>query len=190
MTAQVTENRNIAAQPLLMVTPLEGVENTAAALAEKLGLAVDVASTRAAALRLLNRRSYAAVIVDQMLAEADPEGAELIWKGAGLAIPIPISFALTGPERVEREVRSALARRRRETQLATTAAAAALDSEIKNAVTGMLLESQRALVEQDVPPRLADRLQRLAGIADQLREKLTGAPAQATTVAALRRAGG
>ncbi|HTW46967.1 MAG TPA: hypothetical protein VMD92_03400 [Acidobacteriaceae bacterium] len=183
MTTQVTENRRAVAQPVLMVTPLDGVESTAAALAEKLDLVVDVASTRAAALRLLNRRSYAAVILDLMLAEADPEGAELIWKGAALAIPIPISFALAGAERVEREVRAALARRRKETQLATAAAAAALDGEIKNAVTGLLLESQLALAESDVPPRLAGRLQTLAGIADRLRERLAGGPAQATTLA-------
>jgi hypothetical protein len=189
MMSQAMENRNLSAAPLLMVTPLEGVENTAAALAEKLGFAVDVASTRATALRLLNRRSYTAVILDQMLAEADPEGAELIWKGAGLAIPIPMSFALAGAERVEREVRAALARRRRETQLATEAAAAALDGEIKNAVTGMLLESQLALAENDVPPRLAGRLRTLAGIAGRLRERLAGGPVQTTTLAGLPRAG-
>jgi hypothetical protein len=171
----MTENRKAAAQPVLIVTPLEGVETTAAALAEKLGLAVDVASTRAGALRLLSRRSYAAVIVDQMLAEADPEGAEVIWKGAGLAIPIPMSFAVAGAERVEREVRAALARRQKETQLATAAAAAALDGEIKNAVTGLLLESRLALAEADVPPRLADRL----------RATLAGVPAEATTSAEL-----
>jgi hypothetical protein len=184
MTA--TENRKLAAEPpVLMVTPLEGVENTAAALAEKLGMAVDLASTRATALRLLNRRNYTAVILDQMLAEADPEGAELIWKSAGLAIPIPLSFALAGADRVEREVRAALARRRKETQLATAAAAAALDGELKNAVTGLLLESQLALAESDLSPRLADRLQTLAAIAVRLRERLTASPEQPPASAAV-----
>jgi hypothetical protein len=185
MTAQATEIRKAAAQPVLMVTPLEGVETAAAALAEKLGLAVEVASTRTAALRLLTRRSYAAVILDQMLAEADPEGAELIWKGAGLAIPIPMSFALAGAERVEREVRSALARRRRETLVASAAAAAALDAEIKNAVTCLLLESQLALAE--APPQIAGRLQTLAGIAESLRRRLAAPAAGAATPAELRR---
>jgi hypothetical protein len=180
MTAQAMEIRK-AAQPVLMVTPLEGVETAAAALAEKLSLAVDVASTRTAALRLLTRRSYAAVILDQMLVEADPEGAELIWKGAGLAIPIPISFALAGATRVEREVRAALARRRRETLIASAAAAAALDAEIKNAVTCLLLESQLALAE--APPQIAGRLQTLAGIAENLRRRLA-APAAGAAVPA------
>jgi CheY-like chemotaxis protein len=183
MTARGTENGVAAVLPVLMVTPLEGVESTAAALAENLGLAVDVASARAAALRLLNRRSYAVVIVDQMLAEADAEGADLIWKAAGLAIPVPMSFALSAADRVEREVRAALARRRKELQLAAAAAAAALDAEIKNAVTGMLLESQLALGEMAVPPQIASRLQTLAGIADNLRKKLAEAPVGAATLA-------
>lgn len=183
MTAQAAENRTAAAQPVLMVTPLDGVESTAAALAEKLVLAIDVASTRAAALRLLNRRSYAAVILDQVLAESDPEGAELIWKSADLAIPIPMSFALAGADRVERELRTALARRQKETQLAAAAAAAALDREIKNAVTGLLLELQLALAETNLPPEIASRLRTLAAIASRLRERLAGGPA--TTLAGL-----
>lgn len=183
MTAQ---NRKAKAMdPLLMVTPLEGVETTAAALAERLGLAVDVASTRAAALRLLNRRTYIAVVLDQMLADSDPEGAGLIWKNLGLAIPIQIGFAVAGAERVEREVRAALARRQRETQAATAAATAALDAEIKNAVTAMLLESQLALTRTEVPPEIAERLRTLAAIAGRLRERLAGAPAAPTTLAAL-----
>jgi hypothetical protein len=189
MNPQATETRkSFAAEPLLIVTPLDGANETAAALAGKLVLAVDVASTRAAALRLLNRRSYAAVILDQMLTDADPEGAELIWKAAGLAIPIPISFALASAERVEREVRTALARRKKETLLATAAAAAALDGDIKNAVTGMLLESQLALAESGLPPQIAIRLHTLAGIAERLRAQLAGTPAQTAALAELPQA--
>jgi hypothetical protein len=190
MTAQATQNRKAEAQTVLMATPLEGVETTAAALAETLEVTVDVASTRSAALRLLGRRSYAVVILDQMLAEADPEGADLIWKGAGLAIPIPMSFGLAGAERLEREVRAALGRRRRETQLAAAAAAAALDVEIKNAVTGLLLESQLALAETGVPPQIEKRLQTLAGLAQRLRATLAEVPPPATTLAGLPAARG
>lgn len=172
-------------EPILIITPLEGVENTAAVLAEKLGLAVEVVSTRAAALRLLNRRTYVAVVLDQMLADSDPEGADLIWKNLNLAIPMQIGFAVSGAERVERELRAALARRQRETQLATAAAAAAVDAEIKNAVTAMLIESQRALTQSEVPPEIADRLHRLADVASRLRERLAGTPASPTTLAAL-----
>jgi hypothetical protein len=159
-------------QLALLVTALEGAETTAATLAERLKIAIDLAATRAAALRLLSRRTYAVVILDQLMLDSDPEGAELIWKSAGLAIPVPLSFAVAGTGRVEREVRSALARRRRETQLATTAASAALDTELKNAVTGMLLESQLALQQNGVPPEIETRLRTLAEIAGRMRDRL------------------
>ena len=87
----------------LIVTAIEGIETTAAALATQLRLTVEVAATRATALRLLGRRGYSIVVLDQNLADSDPDGAELIWKGAGMAIPLQISFALAGSARLERE---------------------------------------------------------------------------------------
>ena len=157
----------------LIVTEIDGIEVAAAGLAQRLRLTVEIAATRSAALRLLGRRDYVIVVLDQQLAEADPEGADLICKGAGLAIPLQISFALSGMTRLEREVQAALARRRREQQLAQSAAAASLDAELKNAVTGLLLESQLALAEPGVSPRMEARLRTLAGLAQELRARLT-----------------
>jgi hypothetical protein len=160
------------AQAALIITNIEEMEATAATLAARLELTVEIASSRAAAVRLLNRRTYAVVILDQNLAEADREGADLVWKGAGLAIPLQVNFALAGSARLEREIRAALLRRQREQQQARAAAAAALDAELKNAVTGFLLESRLALEETGVPPPLADRLRRLAEMAEAMRERL------------------
>lgn len=157
-----------------MVTALEEMDGAAAALAGKLGLAVEIASTRAAALRLLDRRSYSVVIVDHLLAESDAEGGDLIWKHAGLAVPLEISFALSGSARLEREIRGALARRRREQQMAGVAASAAVDAELKDAITGFLLESRLALAEEGIPPKIERRLQILAAMAEQLRNRLAG----------------
>ena len=176
MTTTLKESERAAA---LVVTAAEGIEETAAALAERLSLTVEVATGRATALRLLERRGFAVVVLDQMLADADPEGAELIWKHAGMAVPMEFSFALTGSARLEREVRGALARRRREEELAQAAAAAALDAEVKNAVTGFLLESRLALAEEGIPPQLEGRLQALAGMAERLRARLGGGAAHA-----------
>lgn len=156
----------------LIVTALEGIESRGADLAERLKLRIEIASNRAAAVRLLSRRNYVLVMVDQILAESDPEGADLIWKSAGLAVPLQLNFALANSTRLEREIRSALARREREQQLAMTAATAAVDDALKNAITGFLLESQLALAEQNVPPRVETRLRTLAEMADRLRERL------------------
>jgi hypothetical protein len=156
----------------LIITAAEGVEEIAATLAKKLGLTVEVAGSRAAALRLLERRSYALVVLDQILAEADPQGAELVWRQTNLAIPLQINFALAGSKRLEREMRAALMRRQREQQMASVAAAAAVDTALKNAVTGILLESRLALAEKGLSPSIESRLRTLAGIANQLRDRL------------------
>jgi hypothetical protein len=157
------------------------VEEIGAKLAHKLGLTVEIAATRAQALRLLERRSYALVVLDQILAEADPQGAELVWRHAGLAIPLQVNFALAGSTRLEREMRAALARRQREQQMAGLAAVASVDAALKNAVTGILLESRLALQEEGLPPGIANRLRIMAGIADQLRERLGTKVAPTTT---------
>lgn len=188
MSEPVQEKKSAGTAPgtvvgaALIVTAIEGIETTASALAEHLRLSVEIASTRSAALRLLGRRSYAIVMMDQMLAEADPEGADLLWKNAGVAIPLQVSFALAGEARVEREVRAALARRARDQQLAQAAAAAALDVELKNAVTGFLLESQLALAEEGIPPRVEARLRTLEGLANSLRTQLAPTDRYDTTV--------
>lgn len=156
----------------LIITATDGVEEMAATLAQKLGIAVEVAASRAAALRLLQRRSYALVVLDQILADADPQGTELVWRHTGLAIPVQINFALAGSTRLEREMRGALTRRQREQQMAGVAAAAAVDAALKNAVTGILLESRLALEEKGLSPGIESRLRTLAGIANQLRERL------------------
>ncbi|MGA8530078.1 MAG: hypothetical protein WB622_10210 [Acidobacteriaceae bacterium] len=174
MSARTEDGLAMLSLPLgaLIITAMDGVEEIAAALAQKLGLTVEVAASRAAGLRLLERRSYALVVLDQMLADADAQGAELIWRRTGLAIPLQINFGLAGSQRLEREMRAALARRQREQQMASVAAAAAVDTALKNAVTGILLESRLALEEKDLPPSIEGRLRTLAGIANQLRDRL------------------
>ncbi|MGD0366802.1 MAG: hypothetical protein ABSA94_05055 [Acidobacteriaceae bacterium] len=175
MSAQVNGNGNPAspAQPaVLIVTAIEEIETTAAALATQLKVTVEIAASRAAAVRLLTRRGYSIVVLDQTLAETDAEGADLIWKSAGVAIPLQMNFALAGSARLEREIRAALARREREHILAVAAARAAVDAELKNAITGILLESRLALGEENLPPRVENRLKTLALMADRVRERL------------------
>jgi hypothetical protein len=186
--SQSAERKNAAAPPQpasLIVTAMEGIETASAALATQLKMTVEIAGTRAAALRLLNRRVYAIVVLDQLLADTDPEGAEMIWKNVGTAVPLQINFALAGGTRLEREVRSALIRRERERQIAMAAAAAAVDTELKNGITGFLLEARLALAEEDIPPRIASRLRTLEEMAGRLRERLLPTVSQGTTTGSL-----
>ena len=126
------------------------------------------------------------MILDQILADSDPDGADLIWKDAGVAIPLQVNFALAGSARLVREIKAALTRRQREQQLAGAAATAAIDSELKNAITGFLLESRLALAEEGIPPGVESRLRNLAEIADRMRERLVPGVSPDSTTVSLR----
>ncbi|HTJ29492.1 MAG TPA: hypothetical protein VL346_03280, partial [Acidobacteriaceae bacterium] len=114
---------------ILIVSGMEGVENCAAALSRLLGMECEAAQGRKAALGMMKRNEYAALVVDEGVLDADPGGGEQIWESVGLAIPVQVNFALAGVQRVAREVRLALQRRERERALAHEAAAAAIETE-------------------------------------------------------------
>jgi hypothetical protein len=156
---------------ILIVTGIEGALNCANAIEQQLGMAVEVAEGRKAALTALRRRDFLAVVVDETLAECDPAAAESIWERAGLAIPVQVNFARSGAARLVREVRSALHRREREQALARRAAAVAIESELKATLSGLLLHSQLALSAGLEPP-VAARLRVVADLATHLRSQL------------------
>jgi len=158
---------------ILIVTGVEGARNCAEVVGAQLGMEVEVAEGRKTALAALRRTEFAAVVVDETMAECDPSAADLIWANAGLAIPLQINFALSGAARLIREIRAALHRREREQMLARRAAAAAIESELKTTVAGLLLQSQLAVSSSEVPPSLADKLRVMAELAGSLRQQLS-----------------
>jgi len=157
---------------ILIVTGIEGARNCAAVVGTQLGMEVEVAEGRKAALAALRRREFSAVVVDDTMAECDPAAAEAIWERAGLAIPLQINFAVSGAARLIREIRAALHRREREQMLARRAATAAIENELKTTVAGLLLHSQLALNGSEVSSPLAEKLRVVAELAGSLRQQL------------------
>jgi len=163
---------------VLIVTGIEGARNCGDVVATQLGMEVEVAVTRKAAMATLRRCEFAVVVVDESMAECDPAGAQAIWDHAGLAIPLQINFALAGAARLIREIRAALNRRQREQSLARRAAAVAIETELKTTVAGLLLHSQLALSGSEASSPIADKLRVVADLAGNLREQLSS-PQQA-----------
>ena len=155
-----------------MVTGIESAKNCAQAAGAQLGMAVELAEGRRAALEALRQRRFQAVVLDETLAECDPAAAEAIWERAGLAIPLQINFALAGAARLVREIRAGLRRREREQLLARRAAAAEMESEIQSALAGLLLHSQLALSGSGLPLPVADKVRVVAELAANLRRLL------------------
>jgi hypothetical protein len=131
-----------------------------------------MADGRKAALGALRRREFVAVVMDETMAECDPASAEAIWEHASLAIPLQINFALSGAARLVREIRAALHRREREQTLARRAAAAAIETELKSTVAGLLLHSQLALNGSEISSLAAERMRMVADLAGSLRQQL------------------
>jgi signal transduction histidine kinase len=163
---------------ILLVTGVEGARNCADVIAKQLGMDVEVADGRKAALGQLRQREFAAVVVDETVAGCDPAAAEAIWERAGLAIPLQINFAVSGAARLIREIRAALHRREREQMVARKAAAAAVELELKTTVAGLLLHSQLALSSSEPASPVAEKLRMVASLAGELRRQLSAAAEQ------------
>ncbi|MFT4114538.1 hypothetical protein [Silvibacterium sp.] len=160
-------------EPVLLITAIEGAESCAAVLSRQFQLEVETVSNRRAALNSLRRREYALVILDESLLDPAEDGSDSLLRGAGMALAIEINFAISGCGRLVREVRAALERRQRERDLALRAAGAAIESELRELVAGLLLQAQLAANESTAPPALAERLRMIAELSRRLGRRLT-----------------
>ena len=71
-----------------------------------------------------------------------------------------------------REVRAVLSRREQEQALAMRAAAVAVESDLRDTVTGLILHSQLALSEPSLSPELSAKLKTVAELAGSLKQRL------------------
>ncbi len=159
-------------QSALIITAVPEAAQCAALLSKQLNLTVEVAPNRKDALLALRRREYTLVVVDEPIAEAASESNDILWRQAGLATPLQINFAISGTNRLVREMRAALQRREHEKTVATRAAATAMESELRDTVTGILLHSQLCMADPTIPAQLNARLQTVATLAGTLRNQL------------------
>jgi hypothetical protein len=128
-------------------------------------------SVQEAATRL-REYPYSAAVIDQFLLENDPEESDQMIEHLGTAFPVYINFAVTGMDRLLREVRSALHRRKREEAAARRAIAEQMHSEMSEALTVMLLSCELAMAVPDVPIFAAEKIRAIDNLARQLRLRL------------------
>ncbi len=164
---------------ILLVTPSTRASECAAALHEGTGAEVVVTECLARATSLLRAHSYQAVVFDQYLLETGPHEWEKTLEHLDTAIPVQINLAITGMERLVREVRGALQRRQREEVGARQAATGKLHSELNGTVTALLLSSELALEANNLPPAATEKMQSVHELVKKLRRQLEGeAPAE------------
>jgi hypothetical protein len=169
---------------ILLVTASERASECAAALHEATREEVVVAESLARAATLLRAEGYLAVVLDQYLLETEPDEAEITLERLGTAMPVQVNLAISGMERLVREVRSAMLRRQHEEVRARRAALGRLHSELNGTITALLLSSELALETPGLPAAAAEKLELVDELVKKLRRQLetTGAMGEAEPV--------
>jgi hypothetical protein len=157
---------------ILLITPSARAHECAQALQEATAEIAHVAPTLRQAAALLRAEEYSAVIIDQSLVEAEPDDSEMLLQHIGTAIPVYVNSAISGIERVVRELRAALHRRKREERIARQAAEQALRSELKGTVTALLLSCEMALSVPHLPSSASEKIRAVHDLAREMRAKL------------------
>ncbi len=136
------------------------------------GERVHLVETFAHASAALREREYSVIVIDQDMAQADPEGDSSVVHADGVAFPVYVNLALSNAERVLAEVRSALRRRHAERIAAIRMAASELRDELKGAVTGILLSSELAMSVPELPRAAQVKIKFVHDLAQGMRRQL------------------
>src|SRR5439155_5570987 len=127
---------------ILLITTSASGPQCADSLYAATGQETQWASTLQEGATRLRERTYSAAVIDQFLLETEPEESDQMIEHLGTAFPVYINFAVTGIDRLLREVRSALHRRKREETAALRAVVEQINSEMRESLTAMMLSCE------------------------------------------------
>lgn len=164
---------------VLLVTGHVGAMTCAGEVSSGVPCTVEVVENRKAALSALRREEFAAVVVDEAVAEDDLEGGEQLWRATGMAVPVQLNFAISSVRRLIRELRAALHRRDLEQTRARESAMSVMKADLGSALTGILLELELLRGMGQIPEEGLERLKQIAELTSALRRKLDSGSAAA-----------
>jgi hypothetical protein len=157
---------------ILLVTGSKRAQECAAAIARAVNERTETCHKLSLAARSLRSMECSVVVIDEHLVGVDPPGTDLVLKEAEAATPVFVNFAICGIDRVVRDVRSALERRKQERTRALREAESHLQSELTEDLTGILLSSQLALEVPGVPTEAQTLLRSVNQLATRMRQRL------------------
>ncbi len=156
---------------LLITSSIRGSEY-AVALENAIGEEVEIASTAKRALGQLRNGEYCAMVIDEAVVESEPAVIDVLLRHAGMAVPVYVNLAISGPQRVIRDVKTTLRRQEESRMIAIRAAESLLRTELRGAVTGILLSTELALQTPDLPADAADKMRAVCQLASEIRARL------------------
>jgi len=157
---------------ILLISPLAKTQNCIRAIQEGITEPVRLCARFEDATSLLQEHEVSAVVFDQLLLDAEPDGAEAVLKHLGTAVPVYVNFAVSGARRLIRELRFALQRREREKLAAKQEAELALRHELSNAITALLLSCEMALQAPGLPALAESKMHTVEALAREMSAKL------------------
>jgi hypothetical protein len=157
---------------ILLITPSARGQQCADSLRVATNEETQWAANLHDAITRLREQTYTAAVIDQFLLETEPDESDSMMEHLGVAFPVYINFGVTGMERLMREVRSALHRRKREETAARRAVAEQMRSEMRETLTALLLSCELAMSVPDVPGPAAERIRSIDNLARELRLQL------------------
>jgi hypothetical protein len=160
---------------ILLITPSARGQECGDALQLATGDGNPLGAPAAGAATRLREPNYSAVIVDQFLPETEPEESDRMLEHRGTAFPVYINSAVTGMERLVREVRSALHRRLREETSARRAVEEQMRSGMRETLTVMLLSCELVMAVPGVPVPAVEKIRAIDNLARELRVQLNAA---------------
>jgi hypothetical protein len=116
---------------ILFITPSASGPQCADSVHAATGQETHWAKTLQEAASRLREQTYSAAVIDQFLLETEPEESDQMLEHLGTTFPVYVNLAVTGMERLVREVRTALHRRKREEATARRAVAEQMNSEMR-----------------------------------------------------------
>jgi hypothetical protein len=157
---------------ILLITPSARGQQCVDTLKGSTGMDTHWAQNLQEAATRLRQQTYSAAVIDQFLLETEPEESEQVLEHLGTAFPIYINFAVTGLERLGREVRSALHRRQREETAARRAVEGQMRSEMSETLTALVLSCELAMAIPNVPEPAAEKIRSIDTLVRELRVRL------------------
>jgi len=157
---------------ILLISSLGKAQGLVQALQEAVGEPVQFCHAFPEASAQLQSQEFSAVVLDQLLLDADPDEGETARKHFGAAVPVYVNFATSGTARVVRELQAALQRRQREMSAAKKHAELTLRHEFSDSITALLLSCELALQVPGLPESAESKLQALDALAKEMSAKL------------------
>lgn len=157
---------------ILVITPSARAQDCAQALRQATSETAQVASNLRQAASCLRSQEFSAVVIDQSALDVEPDEGETLLQHIGTAVPVYVSFAVNGIDRVVRELRVALQRREKEGQIARRVAERDLRNQLKGTATAILVSCEMVLKSPELPATAQNRMQTVHELAQEMCAKL------------------